>query len=60
MTRSAPGTSPACSNGADPAGRLARANTLGAFTVAADGDWEGLPRRDELHLLAAALGTTIR
>nr|WP_260333334.1 sugar kinase [Streptomyces sp. REN17] len=43
-----------------PGERLARANTLGAFAVASDGDWEGLPRRDELPLLAAAPGTTIR
>ncbi|MFB4420804.1 sugar kinase [Streptomyces sp. QL37] len=43
-----------------PAERLARANTLGAFAVASDGDWEGLPRRDELGLLASAPGTTIR
>jgi len=43
-----------------PAERLARANTLGAFAVASDGDWEGLPRRDELGLLAAAPGTAIR
>lgn len=47
-------------DGLPPAGRLARANTLGAFAVASDGDWEGLPRRDELGLLAAAPGTTIR
>ncbi|MFE4692812.1 sugar kinase [Streptomyces sp. NPDC056749] len=47
-------------DGLPPAGRLARANTLGAFAVASDGDWEGLPRRDELGLLAAAPGTAIR
>ncbi|WP_165984277.1 sugar kinase [Streptomyces sp. YIM 98790] len=47
-------------DGLPPVGRLTRANTLGAFAVASDGDWEGLPRRDELELLAAAPGTTIR
>ncbi|MFE9722824.1 sugar kinase [Streptomyces sp. NPDC005794] len=47
-------------DGLPPAGRLDRANTLGAFAVASDGDWEGLPRRDELGLLAAAPGTAIR
>ncbi|MFJ8857635.1 sugar kinase [Streptomyces sp. NPDC102451] len=47
-------------DGLPPAGRLARANTLGAFAVASDGDWEGLPRRDELGLLDAAPGTVIR
>ncbi|MFF5897928.1 sugar kinase [Streptomyces argenteolus] len=47
-------------DGLSPAGRLERANTLGAFAVASDGDWEGLPRRDELALLAAAPGSTIR
>ncbi|MDX3329362.1 MULTISPECIES: sugar kinase [Streptomyces] len=47
-------------DGVPPAGRLARANTLGAFAVASDGDWEGLPRRDELGLLDAAPGSAIR
>ncbi|MFD6281902.1 sugar kinase [Streptomyces sp. NPDC060209] len=47
-------------DGLPPAGRLDRANTLGAFAVASDGDWEGLPRRDELGLLDAAPGTAIR
>lgn len=47
-------------DGLSPDGRLERANTLGAFAVASDGDWEGLPHRDELGLLAAAPGTTIR
>ncbi|MFE3515246.1 sugar kinase [Streptomyces sp. NPDC059166] len=47
-------------DGLPPEERLALANTLGAFAVASDGDWEGLPRRDELGLLAAAPGTTIR
>ncbi|MFF3832732.1 sugar kinase [Streptomyces sp. NPDC002458] len=47
-------------DGLPPAGRLARGNTLGAFAVASDGDWEGLPRRDELGLLDAAPGSAIR
>ncbi|MEV0398551.1 sugar kinase [Actinoallomurus sp. NPDC050550] len=40
--------------------RLDRAVTVGAFAVAAAGDWEGLPTRDELALLAAPDGTTLR
>ncbi|MFG2427286.1 sugar kinase [Streptomyces sp. NPDC048590] len=47
-------------DGLPPQERLERANTLGAFAVASDGDWEGLPRRDELGLLSAAPGSTIR
>lgn len=43
------------------ADRLGRAVTLGAFAVSGRGDWEGLPRRDELALLAAQrAGTTLR
>lgn len=38
-------------DGLDLAGRLRRAVTLGAFAVAGHGDWESLPRRDELSLL---------
>lgn len=38
-------------DGLDLAGRLRRAVTLGAFAVAGHGDWEALPRRDELSLL---------
>ncbi|TDB92473.1 sugar kinase [Micromonospora fluostatini] len=41
--------------------RLHRAVTLGAFAVAGHGDWEGLPRRDELSLInGSAAGTTLR
>ncbi|SDR22993.1 sugar kinase [Thermostaphylospora chromogena] len=40
-------------DGLDPAGRLERAVTCGAFAVSTWGDWEGLPRRRELDLLAA-------
>lgn len=39
--------------------RLLRGVTLGAFAVAATGDWENLPARDELSLIQSA-GTTIR
>jgi 2-dehydro-3-deoxygluconokinase len=47
-------------DGLDPLGRLQRGAVLGAFAVAARGDWEGLPRRDELDLVSAADGTTLR
>jgi 2-dehydro-3-deoxygluconokinase len=40
-------------DGLDLAARLDRATALGAFAVACHGDWEGLPMRDELHLLDA-------
>jgi len=40
--------------------RLARANTLGAFAVASHGDWEGLPARNELALLALPAGDVVR
>ena len=39
--------------------RLLRGVTLGAFAVAAPGDWENLPDRGELSLLQSA-GSTIR
>jgi sugar/nucleoside kinase (ribokinase family) len=40
---------------------LRRAVTLGAFAVSTRGDWEGLPRRDELSLLDGhETGNTIR
>jgi 2-dehydro-3-deoxygluconokinase len=43
------------------AGRLRRGVTLGAFAVSTRGDWEGLPRRDELALLDDhEAGSTIR
>jgi 2-dehydro-3-deoxygluconokinase len=40
--------------------RLHRAAALGAFCVGADGDWEGLPTRDELALLDASPDFTDR
>ncbi|MER7167971.1 sugar kinase [Micromonospora sp. NPDC000207] len=48
-------------DGLDLVDRLRRAVTLGAFAVAGHGDWEGLPRRDELSLIdGSAAGTTLR
>ncbi|MFR9775678.1 sugar kinase [Micromonospora sp. MS34] len=48
-------------DGLDLAGRLRRAVTLGAFAVAGHGDWETLPRRDELSLLDGwQPGSTVR
>lgn len=48
-------------DGLDLAGRLRRAVTLGAFAVAGHGDWETLPRRDELSLLDSRQpGDTLR
>ena len=43
-------------DGLDVAGRLERAATLGAFSVSAHGDWEGLPTRAELSIIRAAPG----
>ncbi|MEU6718405.1 PfkB family carbohydrate kinase [Nonomuraea sp. NPDC046802] len=43
-------------DGLDLAGRAGRAVTCGAFAVSTWGDWEGLPRRRELNLLAAGDG----
>jgi len=39
---------------------LARANLLGGFAAASDGDWEGLPTREEFALLALADGEAVR
>ncbi|ETK37011.1 sugar kinase [Microbispora sp. ATCC PTA-5024] len=44
----------------DLAGRLDRAVTTGAFAVASEGDWEGLPTRAELALLDSPPGSTLR
>lgn len=46
--------------GADPAEALAVAAAVGAWAVTVDGDWEGLPRRDELHLIDTAPGDVHR
>jgi 2-dehydro-3-deoxygluconokinase len=40
--------------------RLRRGAVLGAFAVSAAGDWEALPRRDELALVDRLDGTTLR
>jgi 2-dehydro-3-deoxygluconokinase len=47
-------------DGLEPAERLDRAVSVAAFAIASRGDWEGLPTRDELALLDAAEGATIR
>jgi 2-dehydro-3-deoxygluconokinase len=48
-------------DGEDVACRLQRGALAGAFAVSTAGDWEGLPRRDELALLGATpSGTTQR
>ena len=47
-------------DGVDPTGRLHRGILAGAFAVSTRGDWEGLPRADELALLDAARGSTVR
>jgi 2-dehydro-3-deoxygluconokinase len=44
----------------DVRGRLRRGAALGAFAVGSHGDWEGLPRRDELPLLDTERGETHR
>jgi 2-dehydro-3-deoxygluconokinase len=44
--------------GSSPAERLQLAALTGAFACLSPGDWEGLPRRDELHLLHAAESVT--
>ena len=41
-------------DGLDPTGCLDRAVECGAFAVSVRGDWEGLPRREELGLLSRA------
>jgi 2-dehydro-3-deoxygluconokinase len=40
--------------------RLRLACLTGAFAVSVPSDWSGLPTRDELHLLTAPPGTTLR
>lgn len=47
-------------DGLGPRQRLARGVALGAFAVGCAGDWEGLPRRDELALLEAEPGSATR
>ncbi|WP_258074230.1 sugar kinase [Arthrobacter sp. Y81] len=45
-------------DGAEVAGRLQRGALTGAFAVSTAGDWEGLPARTELALLATTPGGT--
>lgn len=47
-------------DGLRPAMALHRGTLTGAFAVASVGDWEGLPTRDELPLLEAEEGSTLR
>lgn len=47
-------------DGLPPTGRLRRGAVLGAFAVSSHSDWQGLPRRDELALVDATSGTTVR
>jgi 2-dehydro-3-deoxygluconokinase len=47
-------------DGLSPAAALRRGTVTGAFAVSAVGDWEGLPNRDELTLLDAEAGATLR
>ncbi|MEY9965655.1 2-dehydro-3-deoxygluconokinase [Streptacidiphilus sp. MAP12-16] len=47
-------------DGAARAERLRLGCLTGAFAVSVASDWSGLPTRDELHLLDAAPGTTLR
>ncbi|MFL4495704.1 sugar kinase [Streptomyces sp. VTCC 41912] len=47
-------------DGEGPTACLDRGVTTGAFAVAAHGDWEGAPTRDELPLLATESGTVLR
>jgi 2-dehydro-3-deoxygluconokinase len=48
-------------DGEDIAGRLHRGTVMGAFAVSTAGDWEGLPTREELVMLASARsGATVR
>ena len=47
-------------DGLPPAEAMHRGTVTGAFAVAAVGDWEGLPTRDELSLLDTEAGTTLR
>lgn len=46
--------------GRPPQERLRTAAACGAFAVSVPGDWEGLPSRQDLQLLAAADGTVVR
>lgn len=47
-------------DGLEPGQCLERGVLLGAWAVSTRGDWQGLPRRGELDLLALGAGTTLR
>jgi 2-dehydro-3-deoxygluconokinase len=47
-------------DGISPAAALRRGTVTAAFAIAAVGDWEGLPTRDELSLLDTEAGATLR
>ncbi len=47
-------------DGADPAGRLRLGCACGAFAASRFGDWECLPRRDDLDVRLMESGTTLR
>ena len=47
-------------DGLPPAAALRRGTITAAFAVAAVGDWEGLPTRDDLSLLDTEAGATLR
>jgi 2-dehydro-3-deoxygluconokinase len=48
-------------DGGDVPARLERGTVMGAFAVSTAGDWEGLPGRDELSMLATTQsGATVR
>lgn len=47
-------------DGLTPAEAVHRGTVTGAFAVAAVGDWEGLPTREELPLLDTEAGSTLR
>jgi len=47
-------------DGLDPGGALERGVQVAAFAVSTAGDWEGLPTRAELGLLALDEGATVR
>jgi 2-dehydro-3-deoxygluconokinase len=47
-------------DGVGPVPALHRGTVVAAFAVAGFGDWEGLPARDELSLLDAEAGSTVR
>jgi len=47
-------------DGLNPAGRLRTGCATGAFAASNFGDWECLPRRDDVELMFRESGTTLR